>query len=309
MVAQVRGEEGVHARGAHVVEEAVAGAAADRDGPDQRVGVARDADALRGRGQPLRGAPGQLGEGHGVVELADPAEAPAAVRVGGVRHERTYDTEVERAREGVGDAGVGAVGVGVRDVQRDVVLDQVVDDPALEGGRRDRRRTPQVEGVVGDQELRSERDGLVGDLLDGVDGEEDPGDLRVGVSADRADRIPALGQIGGPQGVERGDDFRQTGHGERLPSRCARHVVRYVPLRRRYGKPRRGRRRRCASGPQSSYRRRVRSALSGGVCGCSRAERAVPRAPGGALALTGPTGHSTPAPALSGESGHRHPSV
>lgn len=235
VVAQVRGEEGVDARGAHVVEEAVAGAAADRDGADQRVGVARDADALRGGGQPLRGALGQLAQGQGVFEFADPAEAAAAVPVGGVRHEGAYDPEVEGARERVGDAGVGAVGVGVRDVQRDVVLDQVVDDAALEGGRRDRRRTPQVEGVVGDQELGSQRDRLVGDLLDGVDGEEDPGDLRVGVSADRADRVPALGQFGGPQGVERGDDFRQTGHGERLPSLRARQVVRDGPLSGRYG--------------------------------------------------------------------------
>lgn len=103
VVAQVRGEEGVHARGAYVLEEAVAGAAADGDGADRRVGVARDADALRGGGQPLRGALGQFGEGQGMVEFADPAEAAAALLVGGVRHERAYDTEVERAREGVGE--------------------------------------------------------------------------------------------------------------------------------------------------------------------------------------------------------------
>lgn len=254
-----------------------------------------------------------------MIELADPAEAAAALPVGGVRHERPYDTEVERAREGVGDAGVGAVGVGVRDVQRDVVLDQVVDDPALEGGRRDRRRTPQVEGVVGDQELGSERDGLFGDLLDGVDGEEDAGDLRVGVSADRADRVPALGQIGGPQGVERGDDFRQTGHGERLPSRCARHVARYSPLRGGYGPgPPRVRARHAD--------RRGRVCPMRGSCGCGspagadasarRAGRAAAGPPGliaqfpappyGAL---GSLGHSTIVPAFSGESGDRHPSV
>lgn len=231
VVAQVGGEEGVHTGRAHVVEEAVAGAAADRDRADDRVRVAGDADALRGGGQPLGRARGQLGEGEGALRLADPAEAPAAVLVGGVGHEGAYDPQAERAREGVGDTRVGAVGVGVRDVQRHVVLDQVVDDPALEGGRRDRRRAPQVERVVGDQELGPEAHRLVGDLLDRVDGEEDPGHLRVGVAAHRADRVPALGEFGGPQGVEGGDDFRQTGHGERLPSRCARQDGRYVPLR------------------------------------------------------------------------------
>lgn len=151
VVAQVRGEEGVDVRGAHVVEEAVAGAAADRDRADEPLRVARDPDALRGGGQPLRGALGQLAQGQGVFERADPAEPATAPLVGGVRHEGAYDPQVEGARERVGDARVGAVGVGVRDVQRDVVLDQVVDDPALEGGRRDRGRTPQVERVVGDQ--------------------------------------------------------------------------------------------------------------------------------------------------------------
>lgn len=166
-----------------------------------------------------------------MFELANPAEAAAAVGVRRVRYEGADDPEVERAGEGVGDAGVGAVRVRVRDVQRDVVLDEVVDDAALEGGRRNRRRAAQVERVVRDQELGAELHRFVDDVLDGVDGDQDPGDLRVGVAADRSDRIPALGQFGGPQGVEGGDDFRQTGHGERLPSRCARHVLRYAPLR------------------------------------------------------------------------------
>ncbi len=47
VVAQVGGEERVDARRAHGVEQAVAGAAADGDPADRRVGVAGDADALR----------------------------------------------------------------------------------------------------------------------------------------------------------------------------------------------------------------------------------------------------------------------
>lgn len=212
VVAQVRGEEGVHAGGAYVGEEAVAGAAAHGDGPYDGVRVARDADALRGGGQPLGGAGGELTDGERVVQLADAAQAAAAVGVGEVRHEGTYDADVERPGEGVRDAGIRAVGVRVGDVQRDVVLDEGVHDAALEGRGRHRRRTAQVERVVGDQQAGVQLDRLVHDLLDRVDGEEDPGDLLVGVSADRPDRVPVLCPLGGPEGVEGGDDFRQTGH-------------------------------------------------------------------------------------------------
>lgn len=87
VVAQVRGEEGVDARGAHVVEEAVTGATADGDRTDRRVEVAADADALRGGGQPVGGQADQFAQGEGVFEFADPAESAAARRVGRVRHE------------------------------------------------------------------------------------------------------------------------------------------------------------------------------------------------------------------------------
>ena len=42
------------------------------------------------------------------------------------------------------------------------------------------------------------------------------------VAADRADRVPLLGPLGGPEGVERGDDFRQTGHGGKATCPCSR---------------------------------------------------------------------------------------
>lgn len=215
VVAQVGGEEGVDARCADLVEEAVAGAAADGDGADRGLGVAGDADALRGGGQALGGPGGEFAQRQRVVQFADAAEAPAAVRIARVRHERSYDTEVEGAGEGVGDARVGSVGVGVGDVQRDVVLDEGVHDAALEVGRRHRRRTAEVERVVGDEQAGAELDRLVDDLLDRVDGEQDPGDLLAGVAHDGADRVPGLGPLGGPQVVQRGDDFRQTGHGQK----------------------------------------------------------------------------------------------
>ncbi len=218
VVAQVRRDEGVDAGGPYVGEEAVARAAADGDGADERVRVAGDADALRGGGQPGGDAGGEVAQGGRRVEFTDAAEAPAARGVGGVGDEGAGDPQVQRSREGVGDAGVGAVGVGVGDVQRNVVLDQGVHGAALEGGRRDRRRTAQIEGVVGDEEVRAELHGFVDGLLDRVDGEQDPAHPGVGIAADRTDRVPALGPLRGPEGVERGDDFRQTGHADRLPA-------------------------------------------------------------------------------------------
>ncbi|SCE15839.1 hypothetical protein GA0115249_11443 [Streptomyces sp. PpalLS-921] len=213
VVAQVRGEEGVHPGGAYGVEEAVAGTAAHRDPSHDGVRVAGRPDALRGGGEPGGGAGGEVAEGLGPVQFADPAEAAAAGGVGRVRYEGAGHAQVERPGEGVGDAGVGGVGVGVRDVQGDVVLDQPVHHPALEGGRGDRRRTAQVERVMGDDQLGAEGTGLVGDRLHGIDGEEDPVHLGVRVAADGADRVPSFGPLGGPEGVEFGDDFRQTGHG------------------------------------------------------------------------------------------------
>ena len=121
--------------------------------------------------------------------------------------------------------GSARVRVGVGDMQRDVVLDQRVHHAALEGGGRDRRRTAQIEGMVGDQQIGAQLHRLVHDLPDRVDGEEDPCDLLVGVAHDGADRVPGLGPLGGPQVLQRGDDFRQTGHGQRLPG-CSRRLNR-----------------------------------------------------------------------------------
>lgn len=213
MVAQVGGEEGIHTGGAHRVEEAVAGAAAHRDGTHQRLRITGQADALRGGGQPGRGAGGERAQGLGVVEHADPAEPAAAGRVRRVRDERALDAQVEGGGQGVGDAGVRGVGVGVGHVQRDAVADHRVHDAALEGVRRDRRRTAQVERVMGHDEVRAQLLRLVGDLPHGVDGEQHPVDLGVRITADGADRVPSFGPLGRPEGVELGDDFRQTGHG------------------------------------------------------------------------------------------------
>ncbi len=76
VVAQVRGEEGVHAGRPDVVEEAVAGAAADGDRPHRRLGVAGDTDALRGGRKPLGGAGRELTHGERRVQLAHAAQSP-----------------------------------------------------------------------------------------------------------------------------------------------------------------------------------------------------------------------------------------
>ncbi len=218
VVAQVRGEEGVDTRGTYIVKETVAGATAHSDRTHRRVEVPRHPDPLRRRRQPVGRAAREFAQRQRVLELADPAEAAASRGVGGVRDQRADDADVERARERVGDAGVGLVGVGVRDVQRDVVLDQCVDGAALEVRGGHRRRTAQVERVVGDQQVRAELHRLVDDSLDGVDREEHPAHLGVRIPGDRADRVPSLGEGRGPEGFEGGGYFRQTGHAPRLPA-------------------------------------------------------------------------------------------
>lgn len=221
MVAQVGGEEGVHTGGAHRVEEAVARSAADGDGAHGRRRVAREADALRGGGQPGRGAGGERAQRLGVVEHADAAEAAAPLRVARVRDEGAFDAQVEGRGEGVGDTGVGGVGVGVGDVQRDALPDEGVHDPALERVGRDRRRPAQIERVVGDDQLGAQPDRFLGDLPHGVHGEQHAVDLGVRITADGADRVPSFGPLGRPEGVELGDDIRQTGHGAKAT--CPAH--------------------------------------------------------------------------------------
>lgn len=213
MVPQVGGDVRVDVGGPHLREETVAGPSADRDATDRAVRVPGRTDALRGGGQRGGDRTRELRERYGPVEFADPAEAAAARRVVRVGHERAQHAEAERAREGVGDAGVGAVGVGVGDVQGDAVPDQGVHDAALEGPGGHGRRAAQVERVVRDEELGAEGDRLVRDAPHRVDGEEDGGDLRVRVTADRTDGVPLLGASGGPEVFQRADDFGECGHG------------------------------------------------------------------------------------------------
>lgn len=216
VVTQVGRQIDVHARRSHLREQPVAGATADGDAAHRPVRIAGGTDALRGDGQPLGGPHGQLRQPHRAGQFADAAQSAPPLTVGRIRHQGTEHPQVERAGQGVGDAGVRGVGVGVGDVQGDAVPDERVDDAALEGVGRDSGRTPQIEGVVGDQQSGTELDGLVGDLLNRVDGEEDPVDLGVRtahIAAHRADGVPLLGPLARPEDVERGDDFGEFGHG------------------------------------------------------------------------------------------------
>ncbi len=219
VVAQVGGEEHVDPGGAHLVEEAVAGAAAHRDGTDRGVRVARDPQAGGRPRQPVRGPRGELRQRQGRVQLAQPAQPAAPRGVGRVGYERAGDPQVHGRGERVGDAGVGPVGVGVGDEQRGAVADQVVHDAALEAGRadgRDRGRTAQVERVVGDQQVGADPYRLVDDLLHRVDGEQHAGHLGGRIAADQADRVPGLGQLRRPEGVEGGGDVGDCGHGRKV---------------------------------------------------------------------------------------------
>ena len=83
---------------------------------------------------------------------------------------------------------------------------------------------------------------------------------RVRVSADRADRVPLLGPLGGPEGVERGDDFRETGHGGKATCLAAspygRAVTSRQPVARRVRAP-------VAPRPTPGGRRRSTACMSG----------------------------------------------
>jgi hypothetical protein len=217
VVPQISGEIDVHARPAYVAEEAVAGAAAHGDGTDRLLRVARDPQPGGGVRQALGRPLGELRERERSVEFADPAQAPAARRVGRVGHQRAGHPQPHGCREGVGDPRIGPVGVGVGDVQRDIVLDQGVHDPALEAGGRHGRRATQIEGVVGDEQIGSRPYRLVRDLVHRIHGEEHPRHLGLRIAAHQADGIPLLGPLRGPEGFERGNDNGQFGHGSRLP--------------------------------------------------------------------------------------------
>ena len=140
VVPQVGGEVRVDPGGGRVARNASPDAAADREGTNHTPGIAR-------RREPPRRWPGSTAAAcrvssasvSGRGQLADPADArarrPRAGEPGAGRSQRAQLGQAEPGGERVGDARGGHVGVGVRDVQRHAGPDQLVDDPALVGGR------------------------------------------------------------------------------------------------------------------------------------------------------------------------------
>ncbi len=92
-----------------------------------------------------------------------------------------------------------------------------MDDPALGRRRGDTRDALEVEGVVGDDELRAPGDGLIGNGPDRIDRQKDPRDLGIWITDDGADRIPVIGPAGVVQRIELGDHIAQgQSHGMNL---------------------------------------------------------------------------------------------
>src|SRR5439155_1159089 len=108
VVPQVGGEERVDPGATYLVEEAVAGAAADGDSADHRLRVARDPQPRRGARQAVGGTVGELGERQRLVEFADPAEAPASRGVVRIGHERAGDAQSDALAAAVGLRITGA---------------------------------------------------------------------------------------------------------------------------------------------------------------------------------------------------------
>ena len=73
--------------------------------------------------------------------------------------------------------------------------------------------------MVGDQQVGTPGDRLVDDGLHGIDGEEDPRDVGVGVADHGADGVPVGGPARVVQLVQDGDDVTQRRHGPSLMGR------------------------------------------------------------------------------------------
>ena len=218
VVPKVRGDVDVRDRRSGT-EQRVTGPAADRHGLHRPVRVAADADSVRCRREAGSHEIGERTEGHRGGELADTAGADGRIVRRGCQ--RTGVDEAERVCERVTDPRGGAVGVGVRGVQRDAVRYESVHDPALVADGGDRMHPAQEQRMVGDDEVRLLDQCLVDDGKDRVDGEQDPPDGRVGVAAGQADGIPVLGEDRRVPLLQHSDDIadaerRRSGHGLRL---------------------------------------------------------------------------------------------
>ena len=119
--------------------------------------------------------------------------------------QRSQVGEAEGRRQRVGDARVGDVGVGVRDVQRDTGPHERGDGAALGVRGGDGVHPAQQQRVVRDQQVRTPRDRLVDDGLHRVDREQHPAYRLVRVAHDQPDGVPVLRPARVVERVERGD--------------------------------------------------------------------------------------------------------
>ena len=122
-----------------------------------------------------------------------------------------WTTSAERRGEGVGDAGVGGVGVGVRGEQRGAAPDEPVHQRALRRVRADAVHPAQQQRVVGEQQLRA----AVERLVDGAGTGSTATSTLDTLSAGSPQTSPTASQSCGERGrigrLERGDHVGEPG--------------------------------------------------------------------------------------------------
>ena len=139
-----------------------------------------------------------------MLEPADASNSLGGIIRAGLQ--RRSAEQSDGGGEGRGHASVSGVesGVGVR--QGDAGANEAVNAPALGIGGGDVVGAPQVEGVVGDDQIDIAADGLVDDGGDRVHGEQNGVDGFRGVAADKPIGVPGLGQVGRSRGAQCCDD-------------------------------------------------------------------------------------------------------
>ncbi len=110
-------------------------------------------------------------------------------RIGGSGGKRPHLRQTQRGGDRLRHSQLRRVGVGVGDVERDVVADEVVNDPALGALGGHGLHRPQEQRMVHDQQIGMLLDGLVDHVLDRIDGKQDPAYVVSRVADDEPDRI------------------------------------------------------------------------------------------------------------------------
>ena len=141
--------------------------------------------------------------------IRDRGEHDDLVQRGPARGDRGQVAQAERCREGVGDAGVAVVGVGVGGQQPAAGAGQRRQRPALRGGLGDAVHTAQEQRVVGQQQVGVPGGRLPRHGQHRVDREQHPSYDGSGIACRQPDGVPVVGGLGGIPAVDQIHEVRQ----------------------------------------------------------------------------------------------------